>query len=181
MIPDLPDLDTPRGSLFVSRRLYQRGMTVYETRRCWQHLQLGQRNPLSALIELDLLPRHHTLLQRTRNLHRIHRAIQPNRRRRIVQATRRELIRLGDKRLPEPSKVVRRHLAPDPRGIVDVHQVQLRRCVDGDLALRTDDFGGVFLSGGHHAGDEKLGDFAVLRCSDWVVFISWKGGSGILT
>lgn len=119
-------------------------------------------NPLPTLIKLDLLPRNQRLLQRAPNSNSLNSRVQLQRRLSIIQTRSSKLVRLGDKRLAEAPVVVGGNLAPDTGRLVQVDQVELGLGVDGDFAVCAEDFGAVFLAGGHHAGAVELGDFAAL-------------------
>lgn len=106
------------------------------------NLTTGIYYPRPILAELNLLPTNQRLLQCTPDPYRVHGPLELHGRRCIVQTARREFIRLVDERVPEPSVVMRRDLASDTGGFVNVDQVCLWLGVDCQFSFCACDFGG---------------------------------------
>lgn len=130
------------------------------------YLESGLVLAVALLVEEDLLPRDKRLLQRSSDAHGLHGALELQRHGRVLQARCCELVGLGDERILEPVVVVLGHLAANTRAVVDVDQVERRLRVHGQLALRTDDLGSIFLAGSHHARGIEVGDFAIVELDE---------------
>lgn len=130
------------------------------------HLQLRMLDPSPRLIKPKLLPRPQTLLQRTTNLDRLHSARELKRQRLIIQTALSELIRLDHKRLLKAAIIVRRDLAPNPRGLAQLHQIHDRIHINADLPLSANDFRHVVLTRRHHAGRVKTRNLAAPELDD---------------
>ena len=127
-----------------------------------ERLKLRLCDPPAQLIKLDLFPRNEALLQRAPDPDGVDGALQLHRRRQVLEAALGELVGLGDKGLPKPVVVRRRHLEPHTRRVVHVDPVERWLHVDPDGALRADDLRHVLLACGHHARAEELGNLAAL-------------------
>lgn len=125
------------------------------------YLQLSLLNAPSDLIKVNLLSRSQCLLQGCTNLNCLDSIGQLHRERNVVKAGRRELVGLRDKSSTEASHKVGRDLTSDSASMIKADMVTLGVVVDGELALRADDLGGIFLTMGHHATAVVVSNFTV--------------------
>lgn len=130
------------------------------------HLYAWLLFTVTGLVEEDLLPRNERLLERSSDAHGLHGALELQRHGGVLQARRRELVGLGDERVLEPIVVMLGHLTADTHVVVDIHQVQRRLRVHGQLPLRAYNLGGIFLTGGHHARGVEVGNLAVVELDE---------------
>lgn len=128
---------------------------------------------LARLVEEDLLACDQRFLEGSADADCLDGALELQRDRSVLETACREFIGLGDEGVLEAVVVVLGNLATDTGLVEDVDQVQSRLGVHGQLTLGTDDLGGVFLTGGHHARGVEVGNLAVveLHQTDGVVAV----------
>lgn len=122
--------------------------------------------PLAVLSELDLLLGDERLLESSSDCNSLDSRVKTERRRGVVQSRGSELVGLSDESLTEAAVVVGRNLTADTGRLVQVDKVQLGLGVDSDLAVGTEDLGGVLLTSSHHARAVQLSDLATVELDD---------------